>query len=239
MRGKTLLSLLQDYRAEIRASTNAAHNASARENQVRILQRVQETLWEEHDWAHLRIRREIPLQAGQRFYDNPEDIPLDRIEKLEVRYGNAWVEMGETIDTAQYNLWDSDLDQRSWPVSRWQVYEDDTIEMWPIPAENADTETREGVVRVTGIRKLAPLVDDSDRTDLDDRLIVLTAAAEELAKSGAQDAPLKMQAAMDRKLKLIGNQSKMKKFSIGGHNPTTGVPRRGPWPVHYRDRETG
>ncbi len=233
MRNKTLLSILQDYRAEIRASTNAAHNASVRDNQVRHLQRIQELLWEEHDWAHLRVRREISLQAGQRYYDNPEDLPLDRIEKLGAFYGGVWCELKETIEDQHYAGFDSDLDERSWPVERWQVYEDDQIEIWPVPADNADPVSREGIVRVTGIRALRPLVADDDRADLDDRLITLTAAAETLASDGAENAPLILNAAQQRKLRLIGNQTKIKSFSLKGHHKP-GRELRGPPRVHYR-----
>lgn len=238
-RNKTLLSILQKYRSEIRASGNAAHNQGARENQIQLLQRTQEWLWEEHDWAHLQIRRPLPLQAGQRYYDTPDDMTIDRLEDIEVRYGNDWLPLMDGIGPAQYSAWDSDLDVRSWPVERWQIYEDEQFEVWPIPDSNADPVTLEGNLRLNGVRSLRPFVADDDRADLDDRMIVLYAAAEHLTARGAEDASLKLKLAERRRNTLVGNNSKMKKFSmLGSSGQETNKRLHGPPRVHYRDRET-
>lgn len=239
-RNKTLLSLLQDYRAEIRASGNPAHNSAVREAQVRHLQRIQETMWEDYDWPHLRIRREAPLQAGQRYYVSPEDIPIDRLERVDVFYNATWYRLADGITNDHYALYNSDLDERSWPVERWQWYEDEQIEIWPIPTDNAsEGSDREGILRFTGIRRLRPLVADDDRADLDDRLLTLTAASETLAAQGAPDAQFKLQEAVNRRRHLIGNASKMRRFHIyGTGDGASGRALRGPPRVHYRDRET-
>lgn len=232
-RGKTLQSLLQDFRAEIRTSQNAAHNVNVRETHVRLLQRVQETLWESADWPHLRVRRLMDLQAGQRYYASDDDIHIDRLESIDVMYGGDWCVVTPGISNEHYAAWNSDLDQRSWPAERWQVYEDDEFEVWPIPAQNADATSLEGKLRLTGIRNLSPLVADDDRADLDNRLIVLFAAAETLAASGADDAPLKLRQAEKRLNDLTSNQSKIKQFKFGCAQPDTWKPK-GPPRVHYR-----
>lgn len=238
-RNKTLLSILQKYRSEIRASGNAAHNQGARENQVQLLQRTQEWLWEEHDWAHLKIRRSLPLQAGQRYFDTPDDMDIDRLESIEVRYGNDWLPLMNGIGPAQYSAWDSDLGIRSWPVERWQIYEDEQFEVWPIPESNANPDTLDGTLRLNGIRNLRPLVADNDRADLDDRLITLYAAAEHLGARGADDAAIKLQMAERRFQALVGNNSKMRRFSmLGSSGMETNKRLHGPPRVHYRDRET-
>lgn len=232
-RNKTLLSLLQDFRSEARLSGNPAHNTNVRDSQVRMFQRLQEWLWEEHDWPHLRVERFLPVQAGQRFYSPPEDMIIDRIHKIEVRYGEQWCELTPLIPSEAYSHWDSERDERSWPVSRWRVYEDEQIELWPIPDDNADETTLEGVLKITGIRNLKPLVADTDRADLDDRMLVLYAAAEALAATGAQDAQFKADAAQKRVLHLTGNMSKVKTFRIGG-SVQHEAKLRGPPRVHYR-----
>lgn len=232
-RGKTLLKLLQDLRAEIRASGNAAHHASTRESHLLLLQRVQEDIYDRHDWPHLRVTRDIDVQAGQRYYDPPTDINIDRVESIEVRYGDQWVPVDYEIDASHYSAWDSDLDQRSWPVERWKIHEDEQFEVWPIPASNADPVSLDGRLKITGIRKLPPLVADDDVTLLDDRLIVLYAAAELLAGSGAKDAQAKMQAAVTRERMLTANLSKVKTFSLSGRGDDPRQPK-GPPRVHYR-----
>jgi hypothetical protein len=237
-RNKTLLSLLQDFRAEIGASTNVAHNLSTRENHVRLLQRVQETLYDDHDWSHLRVRRDIALQAGQRYYDPPADISIERLEVIDVRYGDQWCRLADGITLQHYAAYDPDLDQRSWPVERWMVYEGDQIEIWPVPASNAEPVSLEGTLRMTGIRKLRPLVADDDTADLDDRLITLFAAADELASRGSEKAPLVLAAATQRLRMLIGNHSKTQSFRLFGNAEPAGRIRRGPHRVHYRVNET-
>jgi hypothetical protein len=233
-RGKTLLKLLQDLRAEIRASGNVAHHASSRESHVVLLQRVQEDIYDRHDWPLLRIERSLDVQAGQRYYDTPDDINIDRLESIEVRYGQQWVPLSYSINSDHLSAWDSDLDERSWPVERWQIYEGEQIELWPIPAANADTVSLDGRLKLTGIKKLPPLVADSDVCVLDDRLVVLYAAAELLAASGAKDAPAKLQAARERERMLTSNTSKIKKFSLSGRDDDSGWKPKGPPRVHYR-----
>lgn len=244
-RNQPLLKLLQDYRSAVRASQNPAHNAAVRDAQVHLLQRVQDWLWDEVDWAHLRVERMIELQAGQRIYDTPDDLPIERLEKIDVRYGGDWCPLGVGVDPAHYALHDSYTDERSWPVERWRVWEDEQIEIWPIPSENSarfdDPASREieGQLRLTGIRKLRPFVADDDPADLDDRLIVLFAASETLAANGAPDAEMKAQAATRRLKALRANMSKKTSFSLFGAGRQQAPRYRAPMPtVHYRDRQS-
>lgn len=234
----TLLEMLNNLRAELRSSLNPAHNTSARDIHVNLLQRVQRRLWAEHDWAHLRVRREINLQAGQRYYDAPQDLPIDRIETVEVRWGGDWLYLHNGITNVHYSHYDSDLDERSWPVENWQLYEDDQFEVWPVPSDDANATDKEGVLRLTGIRALGPLVEDGHKSDLDGDMIVLFAAAEELAERRSDRAALILQAAERRKKDLTANASKMKTFTMLGNGQRSGYTPRGPARVHYRDRET-
>lgn len=242
-RNKTLLSLLQRLRSELRQSPNPAHQSSMRDTHVQMLQRVQEDLWERHDWSHLRVRRRIALQAGQRYYDargatledgsGGQDLAMDRVELVWVRYGEDWICLQYGIDAPHYAARDSDLDDRDWPVLRWRQYEDDQIEIWPVPADNADPTTLDGMLRLEGIRKLRPFVADDDRADLDDRLIVLYAAAD--LENDPQRAAKKLAAARDLERSLTANQSKVKSFKLfGAGRSPDGRPRRFPPRVHYR-----
>ncbi|MGF7008107.1 hypothetical protein [Aminobacter sp. BE322] len=215
-RGTTLVKLLDDLRAETRVSLNPAHNAQARDTQIKLLQRVQEWLWDDFDWPILRVERIVPLLAGQRYYDTPADLDIDRITKMEVRHDQVYCALKAGIDAEHYAAYDSDLGERQWPPQRWKITENEQVEIWPIPDTNADPLTLEGNLKITGIRKLKPLVADGDRADLDDRLIVLYAAAEYLAAKGADDAKLKLDQANKRYGKLRGQQTPRKKFSLFG-----------------------
>jgi hypothetical protein len=216
MRNTTLIKLLDDLRAETRSSLNPAHNAQVRDTQVKMLQRVQERLWGDFNWPFLRVERQIPGQAGQRYYETPADLDVDRLERVEFFTDGCWRLLAYGIGGNDYADWNSDLDERSWPIYRWKFHDGIELEMWPILDRNADVTTRDGYLKYTGIRKLKPLVADTDRADLDDRLIVMFAAAEMLAATGAKDAQFKLDQANTIYAKLRGEQSPTRQFRMFG-----------------------
>lgn len=234
-RGTTLTRLLDMLRAEIRTSLNPAHNNQVRDQQVLLLQTTQEWLWDDFNWPHLRVERQQPVSNGQRFYDTPADIKIDRIQEIRFRYGQRWVHLHPGIDLEHYRQWDSELDMRSWPVQRWRIWEDEDIEVWPIPGANADPTDKEGYLNVIGIRNLRPLVDADDTCDLDDRLIVLFAAADILAGAGAKNADMKLEKANKRYARLRGELMPRRRITLGkadGFGDKSLL--RGPPRVHYR-----
>jgi hypothetical protein len=246
-RNKTLISLLQDYRIEVGASSNPAHNSNARDAQVLALQQAQVRLWRDHDWPHLRVRRYLDLQAGQRYYDPrgakledgtaASDLGIERLETIEVRWGDEWTPVLPGIGLPHYSTYDSDLNERSWPVERWQIYEEEQIEVWPIPSDNADTTTLDGRMRLTGIRDLRTLVADDDRADLDDDLIVKWGAIKSLSRSGNKDAQVVLEEAKKIEAGLTAGFTKSKVFSLSGRTLSNPRQPKGPFRVHYRTNE--
>lgn len=214
-RGTTLDKLLLDLRAACRISLNAALNSQHREAQVQSLQRKQEWFWGDFAWPNLRVDRYIELQAGQRYFDMPVDLDIDRISHIEVRFGSIWLRLKPGIDASDYAAFDSDLGIRSFPPQRWRITEDEQLELWPIPDSNFDPLTLDGWLKITGIRTLKPLVADDDRADLDDQLLVKSCAADYLAAQGAKDAQLKLDEANRLYVKLRGRWMPRKKFTIG------------------------
>lgn len=231
-RGTTLVKLLDNLRAECRLSLNPAHNIQVRETQVAQLQRVQEQLWEDFTWPHLRVERQILVQAGQRFYNPPEDMHIDRIETIELYDDGIWQPVRPGIEPWDYSAWNSDRGERAWPPRRWKIAEDEQVELWPIPDQNADPETGSGTLKFTGIRNLKPLVDDGDRADLDDRMLVLYAAAEILAAGGSKDAQLKLDLANRRFARLRADLTPRRSFQMFGVGDRL-LPRR-PMITRYR-----
>lgn len=229
MRGKTLVALLNDLRAECRGSLNPAHNAQARDSQVMLLQRTQEWLWEDFNWPHMHAERQYAGSAGQRRYDFSADFDMERIEKIEFKTGGVWEPLCAGIDARHYALFDSDLNQRSFPAQRWRVLEDDEIEIWPILDTDGAPDTLEGYIKVHGIKRLRPFVADADRADLDDKVIVLFAAAELLGEKGGQ---IKLDLATKRYTKLKGHQTKRTRFQMFGVGGAE--PRRRHVIGHYR-----
>lgn len=213
-RGTTLENLLTQYRAACRLSLNPAHNQGVREAQIDHIQRVQSDLWDGFDWPHLRVRRDYPVQQGQRYYAPPSDMLIDRVEHMEFRTDGIWRRLGTKIGAAEFAVTDSELDQQSWPVRAWQIHEGEDVEIWPITNRDADAPTLDGYLRFIGIRNLAPLVADADRADLDDKCIILYCAAEYLAGTGGKDAQFKLDKANARLAKLRGELTPTRSFNM-------------------------
>lgn len=213
-RNVTLGELIDDVRAEAGHSLQANLGAAMREVLVKIIQRQQRRLWEDYDWTFLRAHRDVAVQAGQRYYDIPSDLTLERIERVEFKYGDRWIPMKHGIGREQLDQHDSDKGIRAFPVERWAEHENNQVEFWPIPSQNGSLATASDIVRFTGIRKLRPLVQESDRADLDDTLLVLYSAAEVLAREKSADAGLKLQLAEKHYARIRARNSKTDTFVL-------------------------
>lgn len=184
---------------------NVAVGVDDVQNLTVVLQRVQETLYEEYDWPHMRETfPAIPLLTGQRYYDLPTGLNYDRIEEASIRISNMPLPFTRGIDFSCYAAFDSDAGVRASPAIRWDIRSvaaAEQIEVWPIPADNAYS------MQFRGIRNLRRLIDSNDVTDLDDRLIVLFAASEILAHAEAPDAKMKLSAAQALLARLKGRSA--------------------------------
>jgi hypothetical protein len=211
--GVTLPEMVMMLRAELLQSPNTAHGVNAAPAHRQILARVQRTLWLDHAWTHLRVDRDVSLAANQRYYDLPNDMPLERLEDVRVKWSGKWHPLLRGITPDHYNAFDSDEDVRSDPVTRWDQYGIEQFEVWPKP-------TTDGlqVVRFRGIRTLRELVDDDHTCDLDADLIVLTAAAELAADAKSRRAEIlagRARALYD-KLKQRAEHNTEGPFVLGG-----------------------
>lgn len=221
-RGQTLESILNLMRAEARLSLSPSANTSTTESHKLLLAREQRRLWEDFAWPHLRVYPNIALQAGQYEYDLPANdfdaeagtytLNIDRVEEIHVKDGGEWVLLRPEITEENYNVHETALDERDWPVRAWQATTNDQIEVWPIPDTNATASDLEGYLRVTGIRDLRPFVEDDDRADLDDHLIALYVAAE--VTTDKDHSRLKLEQANKLYTKLKGKQSKVRSFNM-------------------------
>lgn len=227
-RNKTLESILADLNAEVGEQPNPSYNTGVVENRKRLIRRTQEFLWDRHDWDFLNISKDIQLQAGSRYYDHPSEIDVDRITSVYVKYAGDWVPVTSGISVSHYNTYDSDMDERVDPVLRWDHYYDtendaEMIEVWPLPNSNFEAATKNGALRVTGIKQLSPLVEEGDKADIDDRLIVLYAAYEILSRDKSPDAQIKFNQAESLYQRLKGNTSGPDPdFTLGNISGETG-----------------
>jgi len=217
MRGATLAQMVNDLRIEARFDPDPALSVNIVPLLKRTLVRTQEFLYDEFDWPFLRVTRDINIEAGSRYYDFPDDLNLERVQRMDVLYGDQWRPVERRIDLDHYNAHDSDTDQRLDPVQLWDVIDTGDapqIEIWPVPATA-------GRIRLTGIRSLSSLVEDADRADLDDMMIVLYAAGELLATAKDDLAEVKFSQAKARRDTMQGRTTKTRnnRFSLGGCPP--------------------
>jgi hypothetical protein len=221
--GVTLQEMVGMLRGELLQSVNTAHGVNAAPAHKQILARTQRMLWLDHAWTHLRVDRDEPLVAGQRYYDFPTDLALDRVESVSVKWSGRWHCIERGIDVGLYNAFDSDVDVRTDPVLRWAPYETSQFEVWPMPAT-----TGAQTIRFCGIRALNPLVNDSDTCDLDADMIVLFAAAELAAdaRSPRAEAIARRANSHFAKLRQRAEHNSESMFVLGGGAPHQKTNRR-------------
>lgn len=211
----TLAQMLDRLKGEAGISQNAAHALSVRDSYIQLLQRTQEELYIQHEWPHLKVQRQMALPAGQRYHQYPADLEFTGINQAWSVDGGNWYPVGFGIDPIMFNDYNSDAGERSTPLQRWDNYADaadgNMFEVWPIP----DVDT---VIRFEGRKKLGPLIEDTDKSTLNGIMIVLYAAADLLARSKAEDAPLKLQRAQQflRAVKVKMGANKTGPFILGG-----------------------
>lgn len=175
---KQFSQLLSDLRATLGRNNDPGVRASDLAQLQHAINLAYEQEYRDYDWPHLRrVFPRIDLAAGQRYYDLPDtsgyEMDFDRMESVAVWHNGIPIPIDRGIGFEDYATYDSENDDRSDPVVKWDIRFTGTkeqIEVWPLPAGNAQD------LQFIGIRKFASLVDDSDQCMLDDQLVVLTAA---------------------------------------------------------------
>lgn len=215
-RGTQLQTLVSMLKAESSQSASVALNVDQAERYKTLLRRVQETLYDDYDWPHMRVITSKALVAGSRFYDfptSPYAINFERLEEVVVYYNNQPHSVSRGIGFEHYAQYNPDQNERADPVRAWDVRwtgSKEQIEVWPLPASGDMT------MQFKGIRPLRAMTADSDVADLDDQLLVLYAAAEILAKQESKDADAKLAAAERRYNKLKGRTKGATNMAVYG-----------------------
>lgn len=218
-RSVQLVQLVEKVRAEIGQSTDVSVGKDTIPMLKQHIRRVQETLYDAYDWPFLRVIPFKTLSAGQRYYDFPTDLNMERVEEVQVWWSGEPQPVERGIDFSHYASYDPNEDERADPVLRWDVRwtgSAEQIEVWPIPATTHSSGAPYRL-QFKGIRPLRALTADSDVCDLDDQLIVLHVAAELLTRQKSADALAKVEAAKARMNTLIGRvKGASSPFVLGG-----------------------
>lgn len=140
-------------------------------------------------WLLGKTRAEVALVAGTRYYTFPETtIDIDRVDReafVKTSSGYRYpLQFG--ISQHQFNAYGNETQQES-PILRWDLVVNTTlkIEVWPLPA---DAQT----LMLSGIGVFTDMSTDASTCPIDDMLVVLFMAAEQLARDKAADAQAKL-----------------------------------------------
>lgn len=218
-RGTSLGTLINDLRSEVGHSLQPSLGKQTRDVLVDRIQRTQRRLWDDYSWSFLRVTRDLSISANQRYYDLPNDMVFERIERAEFKHGDTWSKLHYGIGASQYNSYDSDRGITSYPVERYDSYENNQIEIHPIPSVNSTDTTKQGMIRLHGIKNLSSLIAESDTADLDDQLIVLYAAYDILVRQRQPDAQAKLAQAQAHYARLKARLAKTETFVISSGEP--------------------
>jgi len=231
-RGTTLGDMLVKLASEMRMSVNPAHMGNVRASHVQALGRVQDRLYTEWDWEHLKVKRPIVLAPNVRYYACPADIAFDRITGLLLYQGGKWTPLSYGVNFGDYSIYNSPAGESGWPPEKWAIGEEPTdgnnatvddvnnIEIWPVPSVASGTgDNWEGRVMVQGIRRIKRPVNDVDRFEIDDTLVSLYTAAELLSPLKQSDSTAKLQQAQQLYFRLRSKGYKTGYVDMVGDDP--------------------
>ena len=221
MIGVTLGQLVQDLRMEIGAATQVGQGVSVLPKHQYICRRTQEWLYDDFDWPHLQFNLDIPINIGQRYYSFPAAANVNPFRVVQgypsVYYNSRWYPVRYGIGPAEYNLSDPMQSMAQDPIWRWQRYNDQSqgqqqFEIWPVPAATS-------LLRFRILQNLPSLIAANDTAVLDDKLIVLTAAAELMQSMKDPGFQMKQAAAKARYAAMKGNMDNDDVLVLGGGAP--------------------
>lgn len=209
-RGTTLEQLTVMLKAEVGATP--AYDANTDMNFIyhQYLRRHYENLYDGWDWPFKRVTRDIAAQAGERYYDWPSDIDIERELEIWVDEGGTWLRLAQGIGPDQYNAY-PEGDRQDYPY-RWDWHGEDQFEVWPTSAVNGIT------LRIIGTKNPAKLTSESDPCDLDDQMVILYAAAELMMRDDPNRAQQKMGMAQQREAIVKQKLQTRKRLSMSGRN---------------------
>lgn len=201
-RRRQFLQLIYDLRAELGKAVDPAAGVADLPSLKRTLQRNYETLYDEYDWPHLSVISDrMTVNAGQRFYDFPDNMAYESTEQVVLWWNGEPVELDRGIGFEHYASYDPENDERTDPVQRWDVrYTDprEQIELWPLPASAQQ-------IQLKGRKKFVQMVDEADICLIDDHILLLTCAVQLLPRQKSGDAQVALEALRQRMSRVKSN----------------------------------
>lgn len=208
-RGTQLRELINMLRAELGQSLQRSTGINSVESSKYALRNTYQWLYDDYDWPFLKIERDLSLAKGQRYCTLPGDLAFEGVDYVWTRSERDWLPVRLGIDSARYSEV-SPTETRD-PILLWDAYGDNQIEVWPPPASEVP-------LRVCGVRKFEPLLDEKDVCLLDDLMVVwwTVARSAPTAKSGSGALFIELAKSRLRKQRIRNRGAKTEPFVLGG-----------------------
>lgn len=231
MRGQTLDNLLKQLKVHIGDSLlpNSANDAQY----AQMLTSMQQEFATQYRWDFMDARWDVQMLAGVRYYTfpsvtstldeqtpTPAKINFNHPPKTSVFWTNLWLNVTKGIGPDDYNFLNSSQGQTMDPVQKWRFAQNvddpnnpNTFEVWPTPASST------GVFRFWGQRVPTPLDITNKGTsvaDLDDQLLTLWVAANQLALRKQGNAGIVLKMAQARLLAIRAGSGVESECYMGG-----------------------
>lgn len=210
-RGVALSTIVTAIKKELgdNTETNTTWDAELKQKAAAL----QSDLCNTYDWPFLEDRWDLACSAGDRYKSIPttnirsisSTINFERPVLVERLFNTYYNPVAYGITSEHYNYQNSDDGERMDPIMRWSMDTNtgdtsnaDQIEIWPIPASSQ-------TLRFTGQRAPRTFASDSDKSELDDLLIVYFVCADILSKREMSNAPVMLGRAERRLRSLRGS----------------------------------
>lgn len=200
----TFASMVTMVREECGHAISASQGVNALETIKYMIARTQYELWTAFQFPDLTLRVELPAQTGQFIYAYPDELGYDQIRDVYWLHKNSSVMHTMSFGVPEHCIAAGGGNSSTGPNAElWDVKDEKHFRIWPTP-------TSEAVIRLKGMKKLLPLVDDDDLVTLDTTLIALMVSAEMLSRAKASDAEIKSQKAQRHLKEILGNKTSAK-----------------------------
>lgn len=205
--GVKLSELRKELQIEAGFSTQNGGAGQTTERLNHLLNRLERTLFVEHEWPALTTEEEVAVAADAQYVNLPTTINFTQINSVQVSYGTVWLPVTLGIGATERSQYSTT--QRANPIRRWEIVAPGNVEfeVWPI-GNVAQT------LRFEGNKSPGGMVDDTDSCTIDGDVLVLSAAAEILGRDRKEDAALKLGMAKTLIEKIMVKEGSAKRESI-------------------------
>lgn len=156
-----LQQLIRDVRLDLGDDPSATKGRFTDQVIARALNRVQNVLWHSYEWPFRLRQWHVPLQKGQRTYELPEQVDVDGVSEILVRWNDNYLPVSYGYSNVLWNAYDANANKdvppnttqpviqsdESDPVQYYRLHEPvegrtrTLLEVWPTPATNGTITT--------------------------------------------------------------------------------------------------